>query len=279
MAKVIKQFYEYISPAGASTVTLSNYQDCPASAFLKYVVSAKNASYQCLRTFKTKKRKKPYSNRALSSIQTINAGLLASIMGNFETYQKYLFAQMFENTIYLKKFDVKVFIKNLEKACNHGINIDIERFSAFRNNPTAVGLILADSLKNWQSPSIVNDYFNAFGLKKADGHPITFYSNETKETLSILWQMRHSIVHTASTITIPDAQKIDKLKGFAGKEIVLDLQFVMEVARKMHPIIKESTKHMEDCFIPNLKTSLPPSTIASINKLFEVKSSCAIWLR
>lgn len=279
MAKVIKQFYEYISAAGLSTVTLSNYKESPASAFLKYVISAKNASNQCLRTFKTKKRKKPYSNQALASIQTINAGLLASIMGNFETYQKYLFAQMFENTIYLKKFDVHSFIKSIEKAYKHEINIDIERFSAFRNNPTAVGLILADSLKNWQSPSVVNDYFNAFGLKKADGHPVAFYSNDTKETLSILWQMRHSIVHTASTITIPDAQKIVKLKEFAGKEIVLDLPFIMEVARKMHPIIKESTQHMEASFIPNLKDDLPTSIKATINKLFKVKSSCAIWLK
>lgn len=178
-----------------------------------------------------------------------------------------------------KKFDLKFFIRNLTNVCKHDISIDIERFSAFRSNPAAVGLIIADSLKNWQSPSIVNKYFKAFGLKKSAGHPLDFYSNDTKETLSILWQMRHSIVHTASTITIPDSQKIEKLKGFAGKEIVLDLPFIMEVARKFHPIIKESTGHLKECFIPNLKDNLTPAIQTMINKLFEVKSSCAIWLK
>ena len=278
MPKDRKQFYEYIKQAGSSTVTLTNYKESPACAFLKYVVNAKNASNQCLGKFKTKKRKEPYTKEAINSIQTINAGLLASIMGNFETYQKYLFAQMFEYTIYLNKFDIKAFIKAIEKASMHSIDVDIARFSAFRSNPTAVGLILADSLKNWQSPSIVSAYFSAFGLKDAHGASRDIYSNDTKKTLATLWQMRHSIVHTASTITIPDAQKIDQLKEFGGKEIVLDLPFIMEVARKFHPIIKDATNNMKDLFIPNLKAGLAPEVTNKINHLFEVRSTCSIWL-
>lgn len=278
MPKDRKQFYEYIKQASSSTVTLSNYKESPASAFLKYIVNAKNASNQCLSKFKTRKRKEPYTKEAISSIQTINAGLLASIMGNFETYQKFLFAQMFEYTIYLNKFDIKAFITALEKASKHQIEIDVTRFSAFRSNPTAVGLILADSLKNWQSPSTVSAYFAAFGLKDEHGHPKDIYSNDTKKTLATLWQMRHSIVHTACTITIPDAQKIDQLKDFAGKEIVLDLPFIMEVARKFHPIIKDATNNMKDVFIPNLKSGLTPEVKTIINHLFEVKSTCSIWL-
>lgn len=273
-----KQFYEYITLSGKSTVTLDNYKESPATAFLKFVINAKNASNQCIRTFKAPRRKK-YTTQSLSNIQIINAGLLASIMGNFETFQKYLFAQAFECSIYLNKFNVKAFIKDIEENLKHDINIDVERFSAYRDNPTAVGLILADSLKNWQAPTVVNKYFSAFRLKDNTGKARCFYSNDTEKSLAILWQMRHSIVHTASTITIPDSQKIEQLNSFAGKEIVLDPQFITQVARKFHPLIKACVENLKMVYIPNIKQGLPLSVSNRISKLFEVKSSCSVWLK
>ena len=94
-----KNFEDYIIEAEQKAVTLGDYAKSPAVAFLKYVVSAKDAANQCLNKFKTTARSRTYTRDALDSIYIINAGLLASIMGNFETFQKYLFAGMFEYSI------------------------------------------------------------------------------------------------------------------------------------------------------------------------------------
>lgn len=276
MPRVEKQFYQYIEENSDNKVTLQLYAKSPATAFLKYVVNAKNASEQC-------KKFKPsphaaYSKEALESIQMINSGLHASIMGNFETYQKYLFARMFEYSIYLNSFDVKTFIKKLQDDGKTGLPIDIERLSAYRSNSVAVGLVIADTLKNWQSPTVVNKYFAAYAhaMKVA---PREFFTPDSRKNLSILWQMRHSIVHTASTITIPDAQKVNELKSYGGKVIALQPQFIHAVARKMHKLVKDATTNARTIFVGNLRVDTPAAIRSEIDKLFEVKSSINVWLR
>ena len=91
--------------------------------------------------------------------------------------------------------------------------------------------------------------------------------------------MRHSIVHTASTITLPDSQKVSSLKRFGGKVISLDTQFIYEVARKMHPIIKSATENMHSVYVHNLSAGLPADLVTKINDVFKVSSTCNAWLR
>lgn len=278
MPAFVKEFHEYIDVASIGTVTLEDYRKSPACAFLKFAVGAKDAASMCQRQFKKKGARK-YSAPALDSLHMINAGLLASIMGNFETFQKYLFADMFEYSMYLNKFSVKEFLKHLSsKLHSSEVLIDLERFAAYRNNPVGVGLIIADNLKNWQSPSIVNDYFAAFGLKDVHGHPISFYSNDSRKRLAVLWQMRHSIVHTAGTITLPDSQKIGDLNSFGNRVIALQPQFIYEVARKFHPIVKEAMEHMKSVYIVNLRPDIPADLQLKIENVFKVSSSCSAWL-
>lgn len=280
---VVKNFEDYIIEKSHKRITLDDYAKTPATAFLKYTVNAKDAANQCLKKFKTSLRAKTYTSDALDSIYLINAGLLAAIMGNFETYQKYLFAGMFEYSIYLKKFDVERFlksIKTIEKAeKSTKFDIDFVRIGAYRDTAVPVGLILADNLSNWQSPTIVNSFFKAFGLENTAHHPVDIFSNEDKKKLSVLWQMRHSIVHTASTITLPDAQKVPSLNQFGGMVISLDRQFINEVARKLHPIIKTATDNMKSIYVHNLKPETPADIRIRIGDLFKVSSTCSIWLR
>lgn len=278
MPKPQKEFYEYIAEGSTKGSSLLDYAESPATAFLKSVNEAKNASVACLNKFKQNKNG-AYSIPAIRSIQIINAGLLATIMGNFETYQKYLFARVFEYTIYLTEFDLAQFFRNINKSNGGEVNIDLARFSAFRDNQTAVGLILADNLKNWQSAHCVNSYFRAFGLRDAHNHQIDIISADTRESLSVLWQMRHSIVHTASTISIPDAQKVPKLHGFGDKVIALEPQFISEVARKFHPIIKEITDNIGDLFKNNMRIDLSADIKHKIDKLFLVDSTYKAWLK
>lgn len=278
-----KNFEDYIIEAEQKAITLEDYAKSPATAFLKYVVSAKDAANQCLIKFKTTARARTYTRDALDSIYIINAGLLASIMGNFETYQKFLFANMFEYSVYLNKFDVKDFLKALKKSVKADVStkfeVDFVRVSGYRDTSVPVGLILADQLSNWQSPEIVNAFFKSFRLENAAHRPLDIYSNDSKEKLSVLWQMRHSIVHTASTITLPDAQKVRPLNNFGGKVISLDRMFINEVARKMHPIIKNATDNMKSVFVHNLKPTTPADVRSKIDDLFKVTSTCSTWLR
>lgn len=278
-----KNFEDYIIEAEHKSIMLDDYAKAPATTFLKYVVSAKDAAQLCLRRFKTTAHSKTYTHDALDSIYIINAGLLAAIMGNFETYQKYLFAGMFEYSIYLNKFDIEKFLKSLKESVktekSTRFDVDFVRIGAYRDSAVPVGLILADQLSCWQSPSVVNSFFHSFNLKTMDNHEMTMFSNEDCEKLSVLWQMRHSIVHTASTITLPDAQKVKSLNSFGGKVISLDKQFIYEVARKFHPIIKSATERMKNTYYHNLKDTTSDEIKAKVEELFKVSSSCSVWLR
>lgn len=279
MPKPIKEFHEYIGTAPASAVTLDNYLSSPAVSFLKCVVNAHGAANMCQKQF-VKVRSGGFTQPAQENLQFINAGLLASIMGNFETFQKYLFSDMFEYSIYLNKFDVKSVLKRLaEISRRNEITIDIQRFAAYRDSSIRVGMILADNLKNWSSPEVVNQYFASFGLKDVHGHPRFFFSNAHVESLSVLWQLRHSIVHTASTITLPDAQKVSKLSSFGGRIIALDPQFINAVARKFHKIIKDAVENQKCVYIPNVKASISPDVKKRIDNVFKVSSSCSAWLK
>lgn len=278
-----RNFEDYIIEAEHKPITLEDYAKSPATAFLRYVVSAKDAANQCLLKFKTTARSRTYTRDALDSIHMINAGLLAAIMGNFETYQKYLFANMFEYSIYLNHFELQKCLKSLKESVkaekSTKFEVDFTRIAGYRDSKVSVGLVLADQLSNWQSPSIVNSFFKSYGLADVHGHKLEFYSNDDKEKLSVLWQMRHSIVHTASTITLPDSQKVTSLNRFGGKVISLDTQFIYEVARKLHPIIKSATENMKNVYIHNLSTGTPTDILTKINEVFKVSSTCNAWLR
>ncbi|MNG07339.1 hypothetical protein D3C84_906340 [compost metagenome] len=94
-----------------------------------------------------------------------------------------------------------------------------------------------------------------------------------------MWQLRHSIVHTGGTITIPDAQKVSELSALSGKTIAFENNFIYEVARKIHPLVKVSTEGFGAAFKANLKQNLDPAITNKIDELFSVRSSVNVWLR
>lgn len=278
MPKHRKEFQEYIKVADKPVVTLDLYRESPATAFLHAAVEAKCAAVLCLNHFKINSRG-GYNQSATNAIQIINASLLAYVMSNFETYQKFFFAQLFEYSIYLKKFDVDKFIGNINNVIGRDISISLVGFSAYRENPHSVGLVLAENLKNWHNPEMVKKYFGAFNLEDEHGHKTSFYSNDDINDLIVLWQMRHSIVHNAGTITLPDSQKMISLNQYGGKSIILEEKFITEVVRKMHPLIKHSTERMKKVYMHNLLDTIPETTKQKIEKTFKVSSSCNVWLR
>ena len=265
-----KDFQKYLCAATKSHVSHNDYVTSPATAFLKYTIEAKSAVDLCVRKFPTNKDGS-YSSDSLDSLQHVVTAMLPALMGHFETFQKYLFAGIFDITVFHSTFDVNSFVKAIPD--NKSITIDFVRLSAFRNIGTSsIGNLVADSLGNWHDPYKVNSYFKAF----VSNHDL--YSNESAKQLKVLWQLRHSIVHTGGTITLPDAQKIKELRTFGNQNIAFENNFIYEVSRKMHPIVKRATEGMGNAFKQNLIPNLTPNDKNKIDKLFEVKSSIKKWL-
>jgi uncharacterized protein YbcV (DUF1398 family) len=268
--KPVKEFQQYLCETTNNGVSHTNYYLSPATTFLKYTIKAKNAIDLCVRKF-PKNQNGAYSTDSQESIQHLVTAILPTIMGHFETFQKNLFAGMFDLTVYQKDFKLSPFIKKLN---NGEVVIDITKLSAYRNvGSLSIGNIIADNLTGWHNPETVNKHFGAFGLNYA------FYSNDDCKKLKVLWQLRHSIVHTGGTLTLPDAQKVEELKLFGNKQIAFEKNFIYEVSRKLHPIVKKSTNGISLAFKNNLLPDLEQDTKNKIDKFFEVKSSISVWLK
>ena len=266
-----KEFHEYLSLDQSRThISNEEYVQSPATAFLRYSVQAKDAVNNCIENFK--KNNDGYLNKqGRASLQHILSAMLPALMGHFETFQRHLFSGVFELSPHLEKFNVHKFFKTLDKETS--IQIDLINLSAYRGFNANVGIVIADNLQGWHYPEKVNKYFNAFDFKKQ------FYSNDDCKKLKVLWQLRHSIVHTGSSITLSDAQKIEKLIPFGGKPIIFEKNFILEVSRKLHPLIRDATKRIELAFQERLNQSATETDRKKIEQLFLVKSPTAVWLK
>ncbi|MEG2687382.1 MAG: hypothetical protein RR954_09750 [Christensenellaceae bacterium] len=270
-----KEFQEYLIERenAKAMVSHGDYQLSPASAFLRYTVEAKDAIKSCIRQF-PKNMDGKYTKASIDSLQHLIVATLPAIMGHFETYQRYLFAGMFDYSVYLKNLDIKKFVEALNKACGDRLDLDLVRLAAHRGlGVSSIGVLVADCLPGWQNPRQVNGYFNAFGMKK------DLFSQSDCQKIFVLLQLRHSIVHTGGTITLADAQKVPALAEYADRNITFGNNFIYEVSRKMHQMIKRATSNIGDAYVARLVDDIPVAKKASIEKLFEVKSSIHVWLK
>ncbi|MBU0785144.1 MAG: hypothetical protein KJ798_14175 [Gammaproteobacteria bacterium] len=271
MANPVKEFHQYLTNATNSHVSHAEYLVSPAVAFLKYTVEAKSSIDLCARYF-PKKVNGQFTKDSLDSLQHLISASLPTIMGHFETYQRYLFAGIFDLSVYLANFDTNKFFENLSKETN--INIDWPRLAAHRGiGAHSIGTLLSDSMSGWHDPERVNRYFGAYKL------PFTPYGLDAIEKLKTLWQLRHSIAHTGGTLSLADAQKVKSLNNYGGKQIAFEKQFTFEVARKLHPIVKSATVGLGTAFTTKVIPGLGTHETARINKFFEVKSSIPSWLK
>ncbi|KUK90947.1 MAG: Uncharacterized protein XE05_1766 [Thermotogales bacterium 46_20] len=264
----IREFETYVVDSICKDVSHEKYAKSPATAFLAYCIDAKDAFLNCQNHF-TRKTDRSFNKNSLTSLQHIAAGLLPSLMGHFETFERYLFAGLFENSVFLQSFDESEFFRRLKD----NLYVDVSRLSAYRGLDVAIGTVLADSLTGWHSPEKVNEYFQAFGLK------MNFFSNVDCERLRVLWQLRHSIVHTGGSITIPDSQKVKQLKSFGGKTVAFEENFIFEVCRKMHSIVEESVFRLRDAFVSRLRSDIVDADRQVVDSLFTVRSRVAVWLK
>jgi len=267
-----KEFHEYLSQDfGDSHVSHLEYVRSPGTAFLRHTVEAKNAIDLCIRHF-PKKTDGKTSKASKDSIQHLTLSVLPTVMGHFETFQRYLFGGVFDRSIHLLGFDIERFFRKIKK--NGDFTIDPVRLSAYRGlGAASIGTLLADSLTGWHAPSRVNQFFECFELNNQ------FWGEQEIEQLRVLWQLRHSIVHTGGTLTRADAQKVAVFSDKGDLQIVFEDNFIFEVARKLHPMVKKATNALGDAFHNKLKAEIDDQAKRDLERFFEVKSSVSVWLR
>lgn len=269
--KPVKEFEQYLTEHTHSHVSHADYLKSPATAFLKCTIEAKDAIELCIKHF-PKTENEGYTKASKDSLQYLVAASLPTIMGHFETYQRYLFAGIFDLSVYLTEFDTDKFFAKLAKETS--ITVDWTMLAAYRDiGQRSIGTLLSDSMTGWHDPEKVCRYFEAYSL----GHQL--YSKKDIERLKTLWQLRHSIGHTGGTLSFADAQKVKSLNTFGGNQIAFEKQFTFEVARKLHPIIKLGTEGLGK----NFEAKVLPDTTAEqrekISEFFSVKSSVPTWLK
>lgn len=266
-----KEFQEYLTDPGQAHVSHQDYISSPATAFLKYTIEAKSSIDLCVNNF-PKKIDGTYTKASVDSLQHLVAAMLPAVMGHFETFERHLFAGIFDRSVYLNNFDIDKFFRKLSKTTD--VIFDPIRLAAHRRiGASSIGILLADSLVGWHDPGKVNSLFDAFDLGRQ------FFSNAHCDRLRVLWQLRHSIVHTGGTLTLPDAQKVKALSGSGDQNVVFEKNFIYEVARKLHPLVKEATDGLGAAFKGRLTNALDADVVNDIDRFFEVKSSVAVWLR
>ena len=189
--------------------------------------------------------------------------MLPTLLGHLETFQRHLFAGCFDNSIYLKNFEIDQFIKNLGSP-----TIDSSRLAAYRGvGASSIGFVLADTLSGWHDAKRVNQYFKAFPIDQA------LFSNQFCKSLDVLWQLRHAIVHTGGTLTIPDSQKNKQLAPLGRTQIAFENGFIWQISKKMHKGIKSSVDGYGVKYLAKIKEGTPEEAKEKICRFFEVTST------
>lgn len=191
----------YLTQRSGTAFSLADYTKKPAECFLTQVVEAKNSFDYCMRKFQNAKGY--LTKEAKDNLQQVTGPLFAATMGHFETFQKCLFAGLFDSTRLLKEWDPN----NWLKSAGEKFDFSASRLMAYRGQGAQIGLLFADALRGWHSPKAVNEFYRCFG-SGAD----LFAADEVAD-LEVLWQIRHTLVHTGGWLTLPDAQKVKRLSG------------------------------------------------------------------
>ena len=188
-----KSYASYVIDSGLSRPVPADSSQ-PAVAFLYEVIEISDAIRHCVHNFPRRKSGE-FTAASTDSLWGLCAAAHASLMSQLESYQKALFAGLFEASRLNDEFKFELFERQLSKW---NASIQLERLQNYRGDMASIGLVLADSLNGWHDPARVNSYFRAI-VTSWD-----LFSTEDTSELAVLWQIRHSIVHTGGRLTRGD---------------------------------------------------------------------------
>lgn len=266
-----KRLEDYLVDAAVHSTSLDSYAANPAGTFLIYVCDAYDAFHHCENKF-TKKKDGDYNKDSNDSLRHLSCAIVGALMGHFETYQKALFSGLVELSAHFPKFDAGEFTKYFAKNCGGDINVQVGRLLALRGANTQVGYVIADSLNGWHNPSRVNSFFKALGIKK------DAFTKDQISDLEVLWQLRHSIVHTGAWLSLPDSQKVSRLNDWGNKPIVLEHAFVNALCRKLHKIVGRTGLVLLAEGTALLGSNPDIHVAANLKAFLKVSSPKKVWL-
>ena len=249
----------YLTARAGTAFSLADYTAKPAVSFLTQVVEAKNSFDYCKRKFEVGGALTP---EAKDNLQQVTGPLFAATMGHFETFQKCFFAGLFDSTRLLENWSPESWMKSV----GTGIDFSAARLMAYRGQGAQIGLLFADALRNWHSPEAVNSFYKCFGsgCDLFDAHEVA--------DLEVLWQIRHTLVHTGGWLTLPDAQKVKRLSGKGDSALAFNEKFMLAFTRLMHRVVKSAVGRIETKLRPRLRTDLDASEKQEFDDLVKVDS-------
>lgn len=216
--------------------------EAPGTTFLKSIVDICDAVEDCSKKL-PKSRNSALANKRSLCVRTFSASAFVLMMSHFEVYQRSLFAELINTLEFMDGLDDIDLARKLEKE---GCEINLARILAGRGDPREPGQIVADALGAWHNPERVNAYFRTVFPK------MNLYSNNSIGELLLMWQLRHSIVHTAGVITKEDSIKVAGLREFRERKVVCEAPFVSAVGQRFHLIAKETSTRLEEQIRPIL---------------------------
>ncbi len=213
-----------------------------ATVFLREVVSLCDSIHSCKRTFKRKKNGS-FTKDSSDSFERIVVSSFALLMSNFEMYQKKQFSHLVDSHFSFDGLGEVALAKNLEKA---GCSISLQRVLAGGGDYGEVGDIIADALPGWHNPERVNVYFRSIFPE------FNLYSKKIIQELLVLWQLRHSIVHTGGVVTRADSVKVPALSKYRDTRIVFGEEFMPAVGRRFHIMIELILRGLREVIVEKI---------------------------
>lgn len=226
MALFSKQITSYLSKAQGNGA--GNVNEPPAEAFLNEVIDLCDAVHNCKRTF-TRAKSGELTKESRDSFERIVTSTFAVLMSHFETFQKRQFAHLIDAYFIFSGPDELELAKRLEKV---GCELSLSRVLVGAGEFGEVGEIVADALPGWHNSVRVNAYFRTIF------QDLNLYSNDLVKELDILWQLRHSIVHTGAVISRADSKKVPGLAAYGDRRLVFGEEFMPAIGRRFHIMIE-----------------------------------------
>jgi hypothetical protein len=125
---------------------------------------------------------------------------------------------------------------------------------------------LADSLSGWHSPTKVNEHYRSFDKT------LELFTSAEIGHLQVLWQIRHTLVHTGGWLTLPDAQKVKRLIEKGDTALAFNDLFMLAFTRLMHRIVQESVGRLHKKLKPRLRNDLDAAERQEFDDLLKVDS-------
>ncbi len=244
----------YILEGNKNESVLFDYGTAPAKALLRYIMEVRKSYKEVYGKYDLNVRREGQAD----SSSHIGCALLGAAMGHFETYQRSLFAGLLDLADSLPTFNSSKFLRQIKKECGFEVTISPERLLAHRGTDITCGIVFADALGGWHNPQRVNSYFSALGVRP-------LFSNNDLSDIEVLWQLRHSIVHSASSIRVQDAAKVSRLWKFRGKQIILDHGFFDTMSLRISEIVLAANGRLSE----NCKSLIGNDAHPFISTLFE----------